>query len=592
MRRLLPYFFLLKHHWLPFGGALLCGAIYGISSGFGLPYMIDQIFPRIFPRIGEGSEITFWALVMYVAWFPVVFAVRGASGYFNAYLVNFCGVKVLEKIRLQVFNKLQRLPMAFFNSNREGDLLSRVMNDTGELQTAVLQVGNDIVKQPITFLGAIGSLIYMALKNESLAFVLICLVLIPLCVFPIRRIGNLLMKRALRMQEQAGSMTAVLSENLSASREVRAFNLEERESVRFSESSQDFFSARMKVIKYAHLLTPLIEVITAAGVSLAIFQASRKSIHLDAVVPVIVALYMSYEPIKKLGGIHNQIKQALASLDRLEGILDAKEDVADIDKPREVASFKGEIKFENVSFAYDEGVEEKNDTPALRGLNLTLRAGEAVALVGPSGAGKSTMAGLLPRFYDPTSGKVLIDSVDLREVRLKDLRNSVALVPQKPFLFDGTVRQNVLVGQTDLSDSSVEEVCTLAHADEFIKNLDSGYEQSLGEDGSRLSGGQVQRLALARAFLKNAPILVLDEATSSLDAESEDKIHDAMSKLIKGKTTLLIAHRFSSLKLANRILVMNEGRIVADGTHEELLESCELYSTLYEKQLQAKCSES
>ena len=592
MRRLLPYFFLLKHHWLPFGGALLCGAIYGISSGFGLPFMIDRIFPKIFPRTGEGTEIAFWALVMYVAWFPAVFAVRGASGYFNAYLINFCGVKVLEKVRLRVFGKLQRLPLAFFHRNREGDLLSRVMNDTGQLQTAVLQVGNDLVRQPITFLGAIGSLIYMALKNESLAFILLSLLIIPLCVFPIRRIGNILMKRALGMQERAGTMTAVLSENLSAAREVRAFNLEDRESVRFRESSQDFFFARMKVIKYAHLLTPLIEVITAAGVSVAIFQASRKSIHLDAVVPVIVALYMSYEPIKKLGGIHNQIKQALASLDRLEEILNAKDSVADIDKPSEAASFKGEIKFENVSFAYDSGVDAKNDVPALRELNLTLRAGETVALVGPSGAGKSTMAGLLPRFYDPTSGKVLIDGMDLREIRLKNLRESVALVPQKPFLFDETVRQNVLVGETDLSVSSVEEVCTLAHADEFIKNLDSGYEQSLGEDGCRLSGGQVQRLALARAFLKNAPILVLDEATSSLDAESEDKIHDAMSKLIKGKTTLLIAHRFSSLKLANRILVMNEGRIVADGTHEELLESCELYSTLYEKQLQAKHSES
>ncbi|SVD90595.1 uncharacterized protein METZ01_LOCUS443449, partial [marine metagenome] len=259
---------------------------------FGLPYMIDRIFPEIFPRGDDVQKITMWTLIFYVAWFPAVFAIRGVSGYFNVYLINYCGVKVLEKIRLGVFDKLQRLPLAFFHKNREGDLLSRVMSDTGQLQTAVLQVGNDIIKQPVTFLGAMASLVFMAVKNEDLAFILLCLLVIPLCVFPIRRIGNMLMKRALSMQERAGSMTAVLSENLSAAREVRAFNLEERESTRFLRVSQEFFFARMKVIKYAHLLTPLIEVITAVGVSGAIFQASRKAIHLDAVVPVIVALYI------------------------------------------------------------------------------------------------------------------------------------------------------------------------------------------------------------------------------------------------------------------------------------------------------------
>ena len=260
---------------------------------------------------------------MYVAWFPAVFALRGVSGYFNVYLINYCGVKVLEKIRLNVFDKLQRLPLAFHQRNREGDLLSRVMGDTAQLQAIVLQVGNEIVKQPVTFVGAMSALVFMALKDENLAFVLLSLVVIPLCVFPVRRIGSMLMRRALRMQEEAGSMTAVLSENLSAAREVRAFNLEERELTRFRESSADFFTARMKVVKYANLLTPLIEVITAVGVSAAIFQASQKGVHLDTVIPVIVALYMSYEPVKKLGGIHNQIKQALASLDRLEEILKA-----------------------------------------------------------------------------------------------------------------------------------------------------------------------------------------------------------------------------------------------------------------------------
>jgi ATP-binding cassette, subfamily B, bacterial MsbA len=546
--------------------------------------MIDQVFPKIFPRNGGTAEVGLWTLVMYVAWFPAVFALRGVSGYFNVYLINYCGVKVLEQIRLQVFDKLQRLPLAFHQRNREGDLLSRVMGDTAQLQAIVLQVGNEIVKQPVTFVGAMSALVFMALKDENLAFVLLSLVVIPLCVFPVRRIGSMLMRRALRMQEEAGSMTAVLSENLSAAREVRAFNLEERELTRFQESSADFFTARMKVVKYANLLTPLIEVITAVGVSAAIFQASQNGVHLDTVIPVIVALYMSYEPVKKLGGIHNQIKQALASLDRLEDILKSPETVASPSVPKEMNEVRGEITFEGVSFRYENGDGDPESIPAVENLNLSLKAGETVALVGPSGAGKSTLAGLLPRFHDPSEGKVLLDGVDLREFSLKDLRDSVALVPQRPFLFDATVRENVLLGQTGQTDSEVEKVCELAYADEFVKEFRHGYEERLGEDGSRLSGGQLQRIALARAFFKNAPILVLDEATSALDAENEDKIRDAMAKLIEGKTTLLIAHRFSSLKLAHRILVMDEGQIIADGSHEELHRECDLYRKLYDSQ--------
>jgi len=549
--------------------------------------MIDQVFPKIFPRSGEIAKVEFWTLVMFVAWFPVVFAMRGASGYFNVYLINYCGVKVLEKIRLDVFDKLQRLPLAFHQRNREGDLLSRVMGDTAQLQAIVLQVGNEIVKQPVTFVGAMSALVFMALKNENLAFVLLSLVVIPLCVFPVRRIGNMLMKRALRMQEEAGSMTAVLSENLSAVREVRAFNLEDRERTRFRESSEDFFASRMKVVKYANLLTPLIEVITAVGVSATIFQASRKGVHLDTVIPVIVALYMSYEPVKKLGGIHNQMKQALASLDRLDDILDVPETIASPSAPQKMNKMRGEITFEGVSYSYENNNGDSEYIPAVAHLNLSLNAGETVALVGPSGAGKSTLAGLLPRFYDPSEGKVLLDGIDLREFSLKELRDSVALVPQRPFLFDATVRENVLLGQTEYTEAKVETVCELAYADEFVKEFQHGYEERLGEDGSRLSGGQLQRIALARAFLKNAPILVLDEATSALDAENEDKIRDAMAKLIEGKTTLLIAHRFSSLKLANRILVMDEGRIIADGSHEDLHRECDLYKKLYDSQFGA-----
>tara|TARA_Y100000588_G_scaffold5925_1_gene7178 strand:+ start:14758 stop:16482 length:1725 start_codon:yes stop_codon:yes gene_type:complete len=563
--------------WLPFTGALLCGIVYGISSGFGLPFVIDQIFPIIFD---PSTNLDDWQLTLYVAALPTAFLVRGVSGYFNSYLINFCGVRVLEQLRLKVFRKLQRLPLSFFRKNQSGDLLSRVMGDAEQLQNALLQISNDLIKQPVTFLGAIAVLIHLALANEGLGFVLLCLAVIPICVFPIRYVGSKVMKRAMRMQEQAGGLTAVLNENLGASPEIRAYNLEDREIERFSQASSKFFNARMKVIKYVNLLTPAIEIITAIGVAIAIFQASREGFQLELVVPVIMALYMSYEPVKKLGNIHSRIKQAVASLDRLDYVLKEPVGIEDPKKPAKLGKIKGKLRFEDVSFQYG----EEEDPFVLHGVDLELKAGEVVAIVGPSGSGKTTLAGLIPRFHDPTKGRVTLDGIDLKKVGLTELRDAVALVPQHPFLFDGNVRDNVLIGETESSDASVEEVCKMAHANDFVKNFEQGYDEPLGEEGSRLSGGQIQRLALARAFLKNAPILVLDEATSALDSENEEKIQEAMRKLIKGKTTLLIAHRFSSLKLANRIVVLDKGRVVADGKHDDLYQSCRLYRTLHDAQ--------
>ena len=546
--------------------------------------MIDQVFPKIFPGEDTKLGLSKWELLIYVSWFPIVFLIRGISGYFNTYFINYCGIRVLEKVRAQIFAKLQRLPIAFFQRNQEGDLLSRVVSDTAQLQGGILQVSNDLIKQPITFIGAISALVVMAIQRDGMAFVLLCLLVIPVCVFPIRRIGELLMSRALKMQEKAGDLTSVLSENLSAYKEVRAFNLEDNEITRFSGISEKFVLARMKVIKYSHMLTPIIVIITAIGITAAIFQASLMSIHLDAVVPVIVALYMSYEPIKKLGGIHNTIKQSLGSLQRLEDILNAKETISNTDHEVDIDEIKGEISFKNVSFSYNDRLGKKSEIPALKDLNLQISAGEVIALVGPSGAGKTTLSGLLSRFYDPTQGSIFLDGVDLRDIGLNKLRDAVALVPQKPFLFDMDVQTNIELGKSVYTKSNVKEVCKLAYADEFIEQFENKYSERLGEKGNRLSGGQLQRLALARAFYKNSPILVLDEATSALDADNEEKIHDAMQKLIQGKTTFLIAHRFSSLRLANRIIVMDKGAIIADGSHQEVYSTCLLYKSLYDQQ--------
>lgn len=578
--RLFPYFLLLKPLWFPFLCALLCGVLYGVSSGFGLPYMIDQIFPKIFPNENTdlAEELTSFELLLYVIWFPAVFLIRGVSGYFNTYLINFCGVKILEKIRVDVFTKLQKLPLSFFQNNQEGDLLSRVSSDTGQLQSAVLTISNDSIKQPVTFLGAISALFLIALQNEGMSFVLLCLLVIPVCIFPIRKIGEIILKKALGMQELAGGMTAILSENLSATREVRAFNLEKREVDRFQKSSQEYLGARMKVIKYSNLLTPVIEIITALGISFAIFQASRTEIRLESFIPVIMALYMSYEPIKKLGAIQNQVKQALASIHRIEEILNADELVLDSKEPVS-KRIKGDIEFKNVCYSYKENREK-----ALHNLNFTISSGEVIALVGPSGAGKTTIANLLPRFFDPVSGEIKLDGVSLSDYSLKNLRESIAIVPQKPFLFDLSVLGNIELGYSQYTDKEPTEAADLSNSTEFINNLPAKFQERLGEDGSRLSGGQIQRLAMARAFYKNAPILIMDEATSALDSENEEKIQESLKKLMKGKTTFLIAHRFSSIRLANRILVINKGEIIADGSHEVVYGSCDLYRSLYDQQ--------
>jgi len=582
---LLPYFLHLKPYWIPFTGALFFGAIYGISSGFGLPFMTDQIFPKIFPSTEDTIRLTSWEIFIYVSWFPLVFLIRGISSFFNSYLINFCGMKVLEKIRIEVFAKIQRLPLAFFQRHKSGDLLSRVTADTAQLQSAVLSVSNDLIRQPITFIGAITALSVMAIQREGMAFVLLCLVAIPLCVFPIRRIGSLLMTKALKMQQQAGGLSSVLSENLSGPAEIRSLNLQGREISRFREQSEKFLTARMKVVKYSHILTPLIEIITATGISVAIFQAARTSIHLDAVVPVIVALYMSYEPVKKLGSIHNTIKEGLASLKRLHEVLHAEETITEPQSPTPLKEINGKLEFNNVSFHYpvlEEG--KKKHVTAVDCMNLTIEPGEIVAIVGPSGAGKTTLAGLLNRLHDPTQGNILLDGKDIRDVSLVELREAIALVPQKPFLFDDTIEENILLGQSVYSNESVEEALKKSHAWEFVSSMELKTKQKIGEKGSRVSGGQLQRLALARAFYRNSPILLLDEATSALDTKSEEKIHQAMKKLTEGKTTIMIAHRFSSIRLANRILVMKDGKIVADGPHKEVYQGCSLYRTLFDSQ--------
>jgi subfamily B ATP-binding cassette protein MsbA len=487
---------------------------------------------------------------------------------------------VLEALRLDYFRKLQELPLAFFHRNSTGDLITRGLNDTNQLQAILTLIANDLIKQPAVLIGALGSLIYLALHEKGVALVLVSIAIIPITVLPIHFVGKKIVQKAQSMASQAGSITDRFTENLSAVKEVRAFGLEKMETQRFERISGVMVKVQMKVAKYSLLLSPAIEFISAVGISVTFVYAYRVRIPLESFLMIVAALTICYEPVKRLGAISNEFKRGTASLQRLEEVIHASNDINDPIDPVSIDRVKGTIKFEHVAFSY------KGDDRVLRDVTATVPAGTVCALVGPSGAGKSTFANLVPRFYDVVEGRVTIDGIDLRSMRLADLRSNIAIVSQDPVLFNDTILNNLSFGRFGATRDEVEQAAKDAFAHDFILSLPDGYETMVGERGGKLSGGQRQRIALARAFLRQAPILILDEATSALDSESEAFVQRALKKLMLNRTVLIIAHRFSTIRDATMILVFEAGRIVAQGTHGELYESNALYKGLYDQQKQ------
>jgi subfamily B ATP-binding cassette protein MsbA len=576
MRRFLPYATYFKPVLWPLAGGLLAGLVFAAASGFGLPYMVKKVFPQIF---AEGAPtLSNWEIAKIALILPAVFTVRGVAGYLNTYLIQYCGTRVLEQLRQEYFAKLQFLPLAFLQRNSTGDLMSRGLSDTNQLQTALSHIANDMIKQPGTLVAALGYLAYLAFTESGVGLVLVCMASVPICIFPIRYAGRKIIRRAKQLQAELGSLTERFSENLSASREVRAFGLENREITRFGVTTRLLITYQMKVVKYAKALPPAVEIISAFGLSMTFIYAYRTGLSKESFISIITALYVCYEPIKKLAALSNDTKRGSAALDRLEHVLHEPVTLTDPINPVALTRARGNLAFENVTFAY------KSDEPALREVSVTIPAGTVCALVGPSGAGKSTFANLVPRFFDVASGRVTLDGVDVREFRVADLRRNIALVSQDPFLFKDSIYNNLLLGREDATRAEVEQAARDAYAHEFILSLPNGYDTVVGERGATLSGGQRQRIALARAFLRNAPILILDEATSALDSESEAAIQQALRKLVVGKTVLIIAHRFSTIRDASKILVFQRGRVVATGSHMELYDSNALYKALYDGQ--------
>ena len=586
VKRYLPYYKYLRPVRWPFAGGVLAGLVFAVASGLGMPLMVEVVFPVLF-NTGVNGESWYAAwmsrtlgtlsrdqlLLVSCLWIPLIFLIRAAAAYTNAYLIQYSGQRVLEDIRLDLFIKLQSLPLSFFRNNRSGDLLARLMHDTAILRQIVANVSSDLIKQPATLLGALTYLGYKAFQDRSVFVALIAMVTVPLCVLLIRAAGKKLAMRAKSLQEQGGSMTSALAESLQAPLEIRAYNLEQRQISAFRKRTNDILKVSMKVVKYRQAISPSIEVVAAVGMAFALYLGVREGMTLVNFTALAMALFMSYEPIKKLGLIHSQFKQADSAIDRIDFIDKEPDRLPDPVSPRAFAIPREAIRFEKLSFGY-------GDEPVLKELDLRIPVGQVVALVGPSGAGKTTFAHLIPRFYDPTAGGVTFDGIDLREFAKKDLRNVIAVVPQMPSLFMGNIAENIRIGRENATDAEVREAACRAHADEFIRTLPDGYKTQVGERGDLLSGGQRQRIAIARAFLKDAPILILDEAMSALDSESEAMVQQALAALVKGRTTFIIAHRFSSITIADRVLVFQQGRIVADGNHESLRETNPIYRAM------------
>jgi len=578
MRRFLPYLKYLKNVRLPLIGAIVCGVLYGVASGLGLPYMAKEVFPQIFSK--DAPVLDTWELIGVSLWLPLVFTIRGATGYFNAYLTQYVGVRVLEALRLDYFRKLQALPVAFFHRNSTGDLITRGLSDASQLQNTLTLISSELIKQPATLIAALGTLVFLAVTEKGVPLVLLSLSIIPLTVLPIHFVGKKIIQKAQQLAAQAGSIADRLTENLSAVKEVRAFGLEEAEVQRFGKVSAVMVRVQMKVSKYALALSPSIEFISAVGIGVTFVYAYKVRLELESFLAIVFALFACYEPIKKLGALSNDMKRGAASLDRIEEVLDAPIVIEDPVDPVPVGRLEGAVEFHDVSFAYRE------DKAALSEVSVRIPPRAVCALVGPSGAGKSTFANLVPRFYDTTSGRVTIDGIDLRNMRIADLRRNIAIVSQEPVLFNDTIYNNVLIGRPEATQEEVERATRDAFAHDFILTLAAGYQTIVGERGGQLSGGQRQRIALARAFLRQAPILILDEATSALDSESEAFIQRALAKLMSNKTVFIIAHRFSTIRDATMIMVFNDAKIVAQGTHAGLYQSNALYKSLYDGQRQ------
>lgn len=565
-KRILQYS---KPYWWRIAVSMAASLCVG-GTDAAIAWMVEPLLKKIFAE----KDMTIFVLLPVAV--IVVFLFRGVARFVQGYYVQTAGQLAIQDIRNEVYRKNMGLSLRYYANNPAGVIMSRVMTDVGQMQEGVANVVTGVLRDGVTAVGLLGVIFY---RNWQLA--LISFLVIPLTALPAQKIGKRIKNLAKESLGHLGVITSILQESYTGIKVVKAFRMERQLVEKFSRTNLDLYRYLRKTIKYEALHTPIMEVITSLGIAGVIWFGGSQVIggrmSASEFFSFLTAMVMLYGPIKKLLSSYTAVQRAVGAAERVFEMIDQQTEIEEPVKPVDLPPVKGEVELRNVSFRY-------NDEEILRDVSLSARRGEVVALVGPSGAGKSTIMSLIPRFYDVTAGAVLIDGVDVRRMRLDDLLNQIALVDQETILFNDTIANNIRLGRPDASREDVERAARAAFAHEFISDMPEGYETNIGDRGVRLSGGQRQRVCIARAILKDAPILILDEATSALDTESEHMVQQAINNLMANRTTFVIAHRLSTILHADRIVVLDRGAIAEVGTHQELLAHGGVYRKLYDMQ--------
>ncbi len=563
----------------PYKGRIILSVLasMGVAASDGvIAKLVEPFIDRIV--IAQDFE-----LARLAPFFVVALALfKGASRYVQEYFISTAGQMAIQDIRNALFGQSMNLSMRYHTDTASGSLMSKILNDVNLMQSVLSNVIVSVIRETLTLLGLAGVALYTDWRMALMAFVVI-----PAAAVPASTIGRKIKKFSRQGQGAMGALTTALEQAFSGIKVVKAFATEEREKKKFIGQNLTYYHFIRKTIKYGALSSPVMEILTSIGVAAVLWYGLHRVLAGEMtqgqLFSVLAAILMMYTPLKRLTKVNNTVQQAMGAAERVFEVFDEKPEIVESENALSPSEYSGEVCFENVSFSYDA-------EPVIQHLNLKVSPGEVVALVGPSGAGKSTIAGLISRFYDPTDGRILIDGHDIRSLSIRSLHDNLALVDQETFLFNATISENISYGSDDATEEVIVAAAQQAFADEFICLMPEGYQTLIGDRGVRLSGGQRQRLCIARAILRNAPILLLDEATSALDTESESMVQQALSNLMRDRTTFVIAHRLSTVKHADRILVLEQGCVKETGTHRQLMEMDGLYRRLHDMQFKEPSS--